>query len=95
MKTALSMSGWGCLTEALWLWGGQAPSLVWGDVLVLAGKLFGHEPADLANRLNQLEHHDNITAIDRSITWKTSPSVRCPCFFPTTMRTVSSNQTRP
>ena len=46
IKTALSLSGWGTLTVALW--GDETASLYWGNLLLSSGSGDGHELPVLA-----------------------------------------------
>ena len=52
IKCALTLSGWGNLTTALY--GGDTPSQVWGQILVNSGKWDGHEGPGLGQRWKEL-----------------------------------------
>ena len=57
----LSMSGWGNLTTALY--GGDTPSLVWGEILMGSGAVDGHEPEELIQKWHELIEHKDVPAV--------------------------------
>jgi acetyl esterase/lipase len=60
IKAALTLSGWGNLTTALF--GGDTASLYWGNLLIGGGELDGHMPAELVERWDDLMDHTNVSS---------------------------------
>ena len=63
IKAVLSLSGWGNLTTALY--GGDTPSLVWGEILVGTGGADGREPAELLTEWEDLLNHRDVAQVSR------------------------------
>ena len=61
IKCALSLSGWGNLTTALY--GGDTASEEWGGVLVGSGNMTGHESPVLKVRWQELMQRKNISSV--------------------------------
>eukprot|EP01044_Picomonas_judraskeda_P000701 COSAG03_NODE_33_length_18025_cov_70.016903_12_plen_497_part_00 len=63
IKFAVSLSGWGNLTTALY--GGDTASAQWGSLLVSSGNKTGHESSALKMRWQELLHHKNLSSVSR------------------------------
>ena len=61
IKCVASMSGWGNLSTALN--GASTPSLVWGEVLIEAGRATGHESPALAKLFSDVVAHRNMSEV--------------------------------
>ena len=62
IKTVVSLSGWGNLTKALYPH--DTVNLAWGSGLLLISDLVGHPNPELASLWQQLQDHQNLTAIE-------------------------------
>eukprot|EP00662_Eupelagonemidae_sp_cell21_P021863 gene21863-42483_t len=61
VRSVLALSGWSNIYQALnWH---DSPSVIWGNLLVLLGKVVGKEPAILSDMLGYVLSHKNMTFV--------------------------------